>query len=77
MSEKRVLSKRGIGAILSVSIFITWVLVDLYWFLPLRPVISYPVFELLAYGSWVVIILVIFVIVSWTGLIPERNTPAD
>ncbi|UCE09125.1 MAG: hypothetical protein JSW61_09075 [Candidatus Thorarchaeota archaeon] len=77
MSDQGTLSKKPIGTILSVAIFIVWVFVDLYWFLPLRPVIEYPVFELLAYGSWVVIIIVIFMIISWARLIPERKTSTE
>ena len=58
--------KRVIGAVIASIVFVVWVLVDLYIF-PLFGLTSYVLYEVLAYGSWTVITLVCFAILSWAG----------
>jgi uncharacterized membrane protein YdjX (TVP38/TMEM64 family) len=58
--------KRLLGAVIASSVFVFWILVDLYIF-PIIGLSSYALYEVLAYGSWTIIILVCFGILSWAG----------
>lgn len=58
--------KRLLGVVLASSLFVFWILIDLYIF-PLFGLTSYVLYEVLAYGSWTIITLVCFGILSWAG----------
>ncbi|MFX1482289.1 MAG: hypothetical protein ACFFCP_03780 [Promethearchaeota archaeon] len=64
--------KRLVGAILASSLFVLWILVDLYIF-PLIGLSSYPLYEVFAYGTWAVITIVCFAILSWAGCFSLRQ----
>jgi hypothetical protein len=64
--------KRIIGTVIASSIFIIWILVDIYIF-PLFGLTSYVLYEVLAYGSWTIITLVCFGILSWAGCFSMRR----
>ncbi|MHA1951181.1 MAG: hypothetical protein ACXAAO_13805 [Candidatus Thorarchaeota archaeon] len=74
--------KKIIGAIISTSLFVFWILVDLYIF-PIFGLTSYILYEVLAYGSWTIIALVCFGILAWAGCFSlgrkssERNESID
>jgi hypothetical protein len=69
-NEKR---RRIIGTVASVSLFIAWILIDLYVF-PLIGISSnYNLYELITYGSWAIIALVCFLLLSWAGWFPMRS----
>jgi hypothetical protein len=55
-----------LGAILATVLFIAWIFVDIYIF-PLLGITSYSLYEILAYGSWIIIIFVCFGILIWAG----------
>ncbi|MHA2601253.1 MAG: hypothetical protein AM324_003870 [Candidatus Thorarchaeota archaeon SMTZ1-83] len=61
------------GAILACVIFGTWVLVDMYLLSSVVAEFSYPVYELVTYGSWFIVILIILVVCSWSGCFPTRR----
>ena len=43
---------------------------DMYTFPMIRDTLGYPVFEVVAYGSWFIVLLLILGIFSVTGAIP-------
>ncbi|MFW9794826.1 MAG: hypothetical protein ACFFEE_11015 [Candidatus Thorarchaeota archaeon] len=64
--------KRILGAIIASSVFVLWILVDLYIF-PIFGLTSYMMYEVLAYGTWTIITLVCFGILSWAGCFSLRR----
>jgi hypothetical protein len=58
--------KKLLGGIVVASIFAFWILVDFYIF-PILDLPSYSLYEVLAYGSWIIITFVCFGILSWAG----------
>ncbi|MFW9933466.1 MAG: hypothetical protein ACFFDR_12515 [Candidatus Thorarchaeota archaeon] len=70
-------STRIIGIVLSIVLFTVWIFVDMIFFPSVGETLGYPVFELVAYGSWFVIILIILVILSMTGNIPTRQSGSE
>ncbi|MHA2163683.1 MAG: hypothetical protein ACXAB9_15890 [Candidatus Thorarchaeota archaeon] len=72
MTSNQKVRKKMIGVIAAISIFIIWIFVDLLLFPQIGIDLNYPLYEIVAYGSWFFIILVILVILSWAGAIPTR-----
>lgn len=70
-NEKR---RRIIGTIASASLFLSWILIDLYVFPLLGISTNYNLYELVTYGSWAVIALVCFLLLSWAGWFPMRTS---
>ncbi len=66
-------STRIVGILAAISLFIVWIFVDMIFFPSVGEMLGYPAFEVVAYGSWFVVILVILVILSVTGNIPTRH----
>ncbi len=64
--------RRIIGSIASVSLFVAWILIDLYLFPMIGISSNYQLYELVTYGSWAVIALVCFLLLSWAGWFPMR-----
>ncbi|MFX0045434.1 MAG: hypothetical protein ACFE8Z_06275 [Candidatus Hermodarchaeota archaeon] len=64
---------RMVGAILACAIFGAWVLVDMYLLSSAVVEFSYPIYEIVTYGSWFIVILAILAVCSWTGCIPARR----
>ena len=81
MTSSQKSRKKVIGVVAAVSLFIIWIFVDLLLFPQIGIDLNYPLYEIVAYGSWFIIILVILVILSWAGAIPTRfretNPPMD
>ncbi|UCH03602.1 MAG: hypothetical protein JSW05_08355 [Candidatus Thorarchaeota archaeon] len=73
MIPQRNTSMRIAGAIIACAIFGGWVLVDMYLLSPVVAEFSYPVYELVTYGSWFIVILIILAVCSWSGCIPARR----
>ncbi|MFW9943569.1 MAG: hypothetical protein ACFFB7_01075 [Candidatus Sifarchaeia archaeon] len=73
MTQQRSTSMRAAGAILSCAIFGAWVLVDMYLLSSVVVEFSYPIYELVTYGSWFIVILIILAVCSWTGCMPARR----
>jgi hypothetical protein len=67
-------SRKIIGTVASVSLFVAWILIDLYVFPLLGISTNYNLYELVTYGSWAVIALVCFLLLSWAGWFPMRMT---
>jgi hypothetical protein len=65
--------KRIIGTVAAVSLFIGWIVIDLYVFPLIGIATNYPLYELVTYGSWAVIALVCFLLLSWADWFPMRN----
>jgi len=61
------------GIILSVTLFVIWIVVDMLFFADIGTALGYPTFEVVAYGSWFIIVLIILGILSVTGNIPSRQ----
>jgi len=68
--------KRLLGAIIATSVFVFWILVDLYIF-PIFGLSSYVLYEVLAYGTWTIITLVCFGILSWAGCFSMRRESSE
>jgi len=65
--------RRIIGTIAAVFLFIAWIVIDLYVFPLIGISTNYPLYELVAYGSWAVIALICFILLSWAGWFPMRT----
>ncbi len=76
MFQEGTTRKRIIGTVIASSVFLFWILVDLYVF-PIFGLTSYLLYEILAYGSWTVITLVCFGILSWAGCFYLRRQTED
>ncbi len=68
--------KKLLGGIIATSVFVFWILVDIYIF-PLFGLSSYTLYEVLAYGSWTIIIIICFGILAWSGWFPMRNQSSE
>lgn len=66
--------KRIIGTIGAISLFVSWILIDLYVFPLIGISTNYPLYELVTYGSWAIIALVVFLILAWAGWFPMRSS---
>jgi hypothetical protein len=76
MSQDSVKRKKIIGAILAAALFIAWIFVDMYIF-PLFGITSYTLYEVIAYGSWIIITLVCFGILVWAGWVSTLRESAE
>ncbi|MFX1578510.1 MAG: hypothetical protein ACFFBJ_02600 [Promethearchaeota archaeon] len=65
--------RRIIGTVASFSLFIVWILIDLYVFPLIGISANYNLYELITYGSWAIIALVCFLLLSWAGWFPMRS----
>ena len=65
--------RRLVGTVVALSLFVAWILIDLYVFPMIGISTNYPLYELVAYGSWAVIALIVFLILSWAGWFPMRR----
>ena len=65
--------RKIIGIVSSIVLFVVWLIVDIYTFPLILDALGYPVFEIVAYGSWFIVLLVILGIFSVTGAIPGRS----
>ncbi|MHA1904435.1 MAG: hypothetical protein ACXADL_11535 [Candidatus Thorarchaeota archaeon] len=72
MTSDQISRQKIIGVVAAISLFIIWIFVDLLLFPQIGIDLNYPLYEIVAYGSWFIIILVILVILSWAGAIPTR-----
>jgi hypothetical protein len=73
MSVESSRTKRIIGIVVAIVIFVVWIFVDMYTFPSITGPLGYPVFELVAYGSWFIVLLVMLAVLSVTGAIPGRS----
>ena len=62
-----------IGTVAAVSLFFAWIVIDLYVFPLIGISTNYPLYELVAYGSWAIIALICFLLLSWAGWFPMRT----
>ena len=65
--------RRIIGTVASVSLFIAWILIDLYVFPLMGVSTNYNLYELVTYGSWAIVALLCFLLLSWAGWFPMRT----
>ena len=65
--------RRIIGTVASITLFIAWIVIDLYVFPLIGIASNYPLYELVTYGSWAVIALACFLLLSWAGWFPMRS----
>ena len=65
--------RKIIGVSIAIIIFVSWIFIDMIFFPLIGAATSYPFYEIVAYGSWFVIIIVIFAIIAWAGVIPTSN----
>lgn len=66
--------RRILGIGMTIAIFIVWIFVDMYAFSSITASLGYPMFELVAYGSWFIVILVMFAVLSLFDVLPSRST---
>ncbi|MFW9807208.1 MAG: hypothetical protein ACFFFK_10820 [Candidatus Thorarchaeota archaeon] len=69
--------RRIIGTTASASLFIAWILIDLYVFPLIGIETHYPLYELVTYSSWAVIALVCFLLLAWAGWFPMKAQEPD
>ena len=67
-------TKKIVGIVVAIAIFVVWIIVDMYTFPAIAISLGYPVFELVAYGSWFAILLIMLAVLSITGAIPGRSS---
>ncbi len=77
MSAEASIGKRVAGVVLSAVLFIALTLIDMFYFPGIETSLGYPTYEVVAYGSWVVVLLLILGILAFTGNIPERKPMAS
>ena len=70
MSSESKRVKQALGIIISIIIFMVWIVVDMYLFPGIADSLGYPTFELIAYGSWFAVLLIMLSILSVTDAIP-------
>jgi hypothetical protein len=73
MSQDNGNRRRIIGALAAVTLFVAWIVIDLYVFPLIGIATNYPLYELVTYGSWAVIALICFLLLSWAGWFPMRR----
>ena len=73
MSQANDKRRRIIGTVAAVALFVAWILIDLYVFALIGLPTNYPLYELVTYGSWAVIALICFLLLSWAGWFPMRR----
>ncbi len=73
MSSESNRSRQMGGIVISAVLFVVWIFVDMYIFPSIGGSLGYPVFEIVAYGSWFVLLLIILGILSVTDAIPSRS----
>jgi len=61
------------GVSIAIIIFVSWIFVDMLFFPLIGAATSYTFYEIVAYGSWIVVILVVFAFISWSGVIPTKE----
>ncbi len=66
--------RKILGIVIAIAIFMVWIFVDLYTFSSIGETMGYPMFELVAYGSWFGMLLVMLAVLSVTGAIPNRSS---
>ena len=64
--------RRIIGTVASISPFISWILIDLYVFPLIGISANYNLYELVTYGSWAIVALLCFLLLSWAGWFPMK-----
>ena len=64
------------GAIFAATVFVAWIFVDMYIF-PLFGITSYTLYEVVAYGSWIIITLICFGILVWAGWVSMLRESAE
>ncbi|MHA1908021.1 MAG: hypothetical protein ACW98Y_12045 [Candidatus Thorarchaeota archaeon] len=74
MSSESSKTRKILGIVVAIAIFVAWIFVDMYTFPSIAGSLGYPVFELVAYGSWFVVLLVMLAVLSVTGAIPGRSS---
>ena len=74
MSSESSKTRKIIGIVIAIAIFVVWIFVDLYTFSSIGEALGYPMFEIVAYGSWFGVHLIMLVVLSVTGAIPSRST---
>ena len=72
MSQDNGKRRRITGTVAAVTLFVAWIFIDLYVFPLIGVATNYPLYELVTYGSWAVIALVCFLLLSWAGWFPMR-----
>ena len=65
--------RRIIGTAAAISLFVAWVIIDLYLLPMIGISTNYPLFELVTYGSWAITSLIVFLTLSWAGWFPMRR----
>ena len=73
MSQENGKHRRMIGTVAAVSLFFAWIVIDLYVFPLIGISTNYPLYELVAYGSWAIIALICFLLLSWAGWFPIKT----
>ena len=73
MSTESDRKRKILGIGIAVAIFTIWIFVDMYAFSSITASLGYPMFELVAYGSWFIVILVMFAVLSIFEAIPRRS----
>ena len=74
MSSESSKTRKIIGIVIAIAIFVVWIFVDLYTFSSIGEALGYPMFEIVAYGSWFGVLLIMLVVLSVTDAIPSRST---
>lgn len=66
-------AKQILGVIITIAILAFWALVDLNILSSIVVSYGYPFYELVTYGSWFVVIIIILFVLSWAGCLSGRK----
>ena len=66
-------TKQILGIIIAIALLAFWAIVDLNILSSIVVSYGYPFYELVTYGSWFIIILIILIVLSWAGCLSGRK----
>jgi hypothetical protein len=66
-------TKKLLGLVITIALLAFWTLVDLNILSSIVTSYGYPFYELVTYGSWFVVIIVILFVLSWAGCLSGRK----
>ena len=66
-------TKQVLGIAVTLVLLAFWALVDLNILSSIVTSYGYPFYELVTYGSWFVVIIIVLLVLSWAGCLSRRK----
>lgn len=68
-------TKKLLGIAITIALLAFWAFVDLNILSSIVTSYGYPLYELVTYGSWFVVIIIVLFVLSWAGCLSgQRQT---